>query len=113
MKVLVITGDKSFGPEHPRFDLQAKNVEKISAVFCGRGKGNIWPKTPKEEFDVVTSQDPFWRGFFAWYVARRRLGAKFNVQVHTDLFAQSFPEGRQAIERACAFLDFVQNSVRD
>tara|TARA_Y100000310_G_C20528608_1_gene737330 strand:+ start:113 stop:1012 length:900 start_codon:yes stop_codon:yes gene_type:complete len=87
MKVLVITGDKNFGPGHTRFDIQATNIEKLIAVFWGRG--SIMPKLPKEHFDVVTSQDPFWRGLFGWFTARR-LGVKFNVQVHTDLSAQSF-----------------------
>lgn len=87
MNILVITGDKSFVPGHPRFDLQAKHVEKLSVIFWGRG--SLLPKIPEEKFDVVTSQDPFWRGLFAWFIARR-MGVKFNVQVHTDLSVQSF-----------------------
>ncbi|MDP2705046.1 MAG: glycosyltransferase [Patescibacteria group bacterium] len=87
MKVLVITGDKNFAPGHPRFDLQAKSVEKLSTVFWGNG--SIWPKIPEGKFDVVTSQDPFWRGLFSWLIARR-INARFNVQVHADLSSQSF-----------------------
>ncbi len=87
MKVLMISGDKSFKPGHPRFDLQASQVEKLEVVYWG--KDSTKPELPKGEFDVVTSQDPFWRGWFARKVAKR-LGAKFNVQVHTDLRAQSF-----------------------
>ncbi|MCK5059874.1 MAG: glycosyltransferase [Candidatus Pacebacteria bacterium] len=87
MKVLAITGDKNFKEGHPRFDLQARSVEKLSVVFWG--KGYTSPKIPEEKFDVVTSQDPFWRGLFAWRTARR-IGAKFNVQVHADIPSQSF-----------------------
>lgn len=85
MKVLVITGDKSFGPGHPRYDLQRSQVEELAVVFWGRG--HLFPHIPKGPFDVVTAQDPFWRGLFAWRTARK-LGARFDVQVHTDLGAQ-------------------------
>jgi glycosyltransferase involved in cell wall biosynthesis len=87
MNVLVITGDARFIKGNPRFDIQASVVEKLTSIFWG--KGSIFPKLPKEKIDVVTSQDPFLRGLFAWYVARH-LRAKFNVQVHADLSAQSF-----------------------
>ena len=86
MKVLMITGDRRFGAGHPRYDLQASTVEKLAVVHWGRGA--LWPKIPQEHFDVVTVQDPFWRGLFAWRVARK-LGAKCNVQVHADLSGQS------------------------
>ena len=82
----MITGDKSFGPGHPRFELQKSAVEELAVIYWGRGA--LWPKIPKGQFDVVTVQDPFWRGLFAWVVARR-LGVKLNVQVHTDLAVQS------------------------
>lgn len=86
MKVLVITGDKNFSAS-PRFALQAAAVEKLAVAYWGRG--SIWPVVPKEHFDVITAQDPFWRGLFAWRAARR-LRARFNVQVHTDLSAQGW-----------------------
>lgn len=82
MKVLMITGDKKFGPGHERYELQRSIVDALSVVYWGRG--SLWPKIPAGQFDVVTVQDPFWRGFFAWRVAKR-LSASFNVQVHTDL----------------------------
>ncbi|MSR70801.1 glycosyltransferase [Candidatus Kaiserbacteria bacterium] len=81
MKVLMITGDKKFGPGHPRYDLQA-SVCDLSVVYWGRG--SVFPKIPPGPFGVVTSQDPFWRGLFAWWVARR-IGAKLNIQVHTSV----------------------------
>ncbi|MEK7109466.1 MAG: glycosyltransferase [Patescibacteria group bacterium] len=91
MKVLMITGDKKFAAS-PRFALQAAQVEKLSVVYWGRG--SLWPKIPKGQFsaqggpalgwDVVTAQDPFWRGLFAWRVARR-LTCRLNLQVHTGV----------------------------
>ncbi len=83
----MITGDRSFGSGNPRFELQRPHVEELVVVYWGRGR--FWPHIPAGHFDVVTVQDPFWRGIFAWIVARR-MGTKFNVQVHTDLSAQTF-----------------------
>ena len=82
MKVLMITGDKNFKPGYPRFALQAAMVEKLDIVYWGRGA--LWPVVPDEQYDVVTSQDPFLRGLFAWSVAKS-IGARLNVQVHTNL----------------------------
>jgi len=87
MKILVITGDKSFKPGHPRYDLQRGVVDDLAVVYWGRG--SLLPKPPEGHFDVVTVQDPFWRGLFAWMVVKR-IGASFNVQVHADLSGQSF-----------------------
>ena len=77
----MITGDKNFASSE-RFALQASQVEELEVVYMG--KGSMWPKIPAGAFDVVTSQDPFWRGLFAWRVARRT-GAKLNIQVHTGV----------------------------
>lgn len=87
MNVLVITGDKNFRSGHPRFDLQSGAVGSLAAVYWGRGA--LLPALPEGPFDVVTAQDPFWRGLFALNAARR-LKARSNVQMHTDLSAQSF-----------------------
>ena len=91
MRVLMITGDKSLlvpgTPGFARLELQRSQVEELALVYWGRG--SLWPSTPKGRFDVVTVQDPFWRGLFAWKIARH-LNARFNVQVHTDLTVQSF-----------------------
>ena len=87
----MITGDKSISvpgtPGFARFELQRSQVEDLALVYWGRG--NLWPKLPKGHFDIVTAQDPFWRGLFAWYVSRL-LHARLNIQVHADLDAQSF-----------------------
>ena len=81
MKVLMITGDKNFAASE-RFALQAAQVEKLEVLYMGWG--HVWPKIPAGIFDVVTAQDPFWRGLFAWIVARR-IGATLNIQVHTSV----------------------------
>src|SRR3989344_6503347 len=85
MRVLMITGDKNFSSS-PRYALQAAQVEKLTVVYWG--KGSLWPSILKEKYDVVTAQDPFWRGLRAWRGALR-VGARLNIQVHTDLAAQS------------------------
>ncbi len=91
MKVLMITGDRRIfepGTEaNARFKLQQGVVEELRAVFWGKG-ALITPLFTKGRFDVVTSQDPFWRGLVAWRIARR-LGARLNIQVHTDLKAET------------------------
>jgi glycosyltransferase involved in cell wall biosynthesis len=87
MRVLIITGDRRFGPGHERYELQRSVVEELEVVYWG--KGNYWPQLPRGRFDVVTVQDPFFRGIFGWYAARS-LGARFNVQVHADIVSQNF-----------------------
>ncbi len=86
MKVLVITGDKKFQPGTPRYDLQAGWVDAFTVVYWG--KENTKPSIPEGSYDVITVQDPFWRGLFASRVARKR-GIPLNVQVHADLEGQS------------------------
>jgi len=90
MRVLMISGDKNIEREgtsaHERFKLQAGVVEKLTLV--------VWPRdffAPlflRGPFDVVTSQDPFWRGLVA-LVAAKRLKVPLNVQLHADLSQQS------------------------
>ena len=91
MKVLMITGDRrifELGTEaNARFKLQQSAVEELRAVFWGKG-ALIIPLFTNGKFDVVTSQDPFWRGLVAWFIARR-LGARLNIQVHTDFEAET------------------------
>lgn len=95
MKVLMISGDRNIliqnSETHTRLELQKAQVEQLD-VF-------VWPQihswseiflaAQRNEYDVVTVQDPFWRGLIAWRVARR-IGARLNLQVHTDLYAQPF-----------------------
>jgi len=44
---------------------------------------------PREKLEVVSSQDPFETGFIAWRLARR-LGARFQLQIHTDFLSPYF-----------------------
>lgn len=112
MKVLVITGDRRFGPGHSRYELQRSAVKRLAVLYWGRG--NLWPGTLQEHFDVVTAQDPFWRGAVGWLIARR-IGAKFNVQVHTDLSAQSFLRHAlaQAVLRHADSVRVVSLKIKD
>lgn len=91
----MISGDRHLleanSSAHARLELQRSQVERLD-VF-------VWPQTHSwrdvytaataNSYDVITVQDPFWRGLLAWRLARRA-GAKLNVQVHTDLDAQPF-----------------------
>ncbi|MBC7836663.1 glycosyltransferase [Acetobacteraceae bacterium] len=90
MNVLMITGDRNtmiyHSEAYKRIELQRSQVERLEVVFWGRG--SIWPKIPAGPFGVVTVQDPLLRGMYAWRTARK-IGARFNVQVHMDL--QSLP----------------------
>jgi glycosyltransferase involved in cell wall biosynthesis len=89
MKVLMITGDKNVlvpgTNAYNRLELQRSAVDELVVMFWGHG--SIFPRLPHGHFDIVTVQDPFWRGLFAWFIACK-LRARFNVQVHTDLDAQ-------------------------
>lgn len=90
----MISGDKNIltpgGSAYERLQLQRSHVEKLDVY--------VWPQVhtwreisdvaQKNAYDVVTAQDPFWRGFLAWRIATR-MGAKLNLQVHTDLSAQN------------------------
>ncbi|HVU80067.1 MAG TPA: glycosyltransferase [Candidatus Paceibacterota bacterium] len=80
----MITGDRSFKPGHPRYELQRAQVDELEPAYWGRG--SLWPRIPGGPFDVVTAQDPFWRGLMALRFARR-LRARLQIQVHADLDA--------------------------
>ena len=69
MKVLMISGDQTFGPGNPRYELQRSAVESLTVVYWGHG--SMFPKVPSGTYDVVTAQDPLWRGHFALHISRR------------------------------------------
>lgn len=87
----MITADKNLLKEgseaQRRLALQRSAVERLDVVYWGRGV--LVPKLSRRDYDVVTTQDPLWRGLVGWYLART-LGAKLNVQVHMDVQALSF-----------------------
>jgi glycosyltransferase involved in cell wall biosynthesis len=86
MNVLMVSGDKGFGPGHPRYDLMRQAVDRLEIVYVGRGR--FWPTIPSGPFDVVTAQEPLWRGCLAWWLSRR-FNAKLNLQVHADVRSYS------------------------
>jgi glycosyltransferase involved in cell wall biosynthesis len=87
----MITGDKNLltpgTRAFARLELQRSCVDELAVVYWG--KGSLFPKRSKGPFDVVTVQDPFWRGLYAWWIAKK-LRARFNVQIHADLDGQAF-----------------------
>lgn len=95
MKVLMISGDKNLLKEgseaRARLELQKSQAEQLDVFVWPQvhSRIEIWRAAKKNRYDVVTAQDPFWRGLLAWRVAKQT-EAKLNLQVHTDLSAQSF-----------------------
>jgi len=88
----MITGDRQLlvqGTEaNRRLHLQVAQVGELKAVFWGRG-ALVSPLFTRGRFDIVTAQDPFWRGLAAWIIARR-LNAKLQLQIHTNFLEPSF-----------------------
>lgn len=94
MRVLMISGDpRIFDPHTEAYErcmLQRAQVNELRA-YVWRANS---PWTPfvvigqalTRRFDVVTAQDPLWRGLLG-LVAARLGGATFHVQVHGDLRA--------------------------
>lgn len=99
MKLLVIgprqSGQLGSAAGEERVAMQRAEVEayvtlvprpdesRLAAAF------RMWRESKTEEFDAVSTQDPFWSGLLAWCIARRA-HVRFNVQVHADLQAQSW-----------------------
>lgn len=93
MNVLMISGDpnllKNGSEARERNVLQASVVEKLDTF--------VWPHSHSirdirraalaGRYDVITAQDPFWRGLLAWWLARRT-GARLNLQIHADFAGQ-------------------------
>jgi glycosyltransferase involved in cell wall biosynthesis len=73
-----------------RFLLQQKQVDHLDVFVWPKvhSAWTIWRAAQRNHYDVVTAQDPFWRGLLAWKCARLT-GAKLNLQVHADLLGQS------------------------
>jgi glycosyltransferase involved in cell wall biosynthesis len=94
MKVLMISGDKNLlktGAEaRERLAIQTAAVEQLD-VFIWPQVHSVWEimrAARKNRYDVVTTQDPFWRGLLGWKI-KFWFGAKLNLQVHADLRGQS------------------------
>src|SRR3989344_2577955 len=116
MRVLVLSIDPNAFIEGSavarRFRLQAATVERLDVLVphgpgalvqlagnsaargFGLGKTGGFFRTLAAGWriarpDVVSAQDPFLIGLLGWVIARMR-GAKFHVQVHTDVFDPGF-----------------------
>ncbi|MCX6819796.1 MAG: glycosyltransferase [Candidatus Adlerbacteria bacterium] len=90
----MITGDRQFKPGNPRFELQKSAVGELTVVYWGPGA--LIPRIPWKRFDVITAQDPFWRGHLAWHLSWF-LAPRLNIQVHTDL--SSYPVWKRLFAR--------------
>jgi glycosyltransferase involved in cell wall biosynthesis len=118
MRVLVLSTDRNAFDESSsvtrRLRMQARTVERMdvlvphgprqviqiagNASVRGFGLGRVlgafraiaagWRL---QRPDVVSTQDPFFTGLIGWVIARLR-GSRLHVQIHTDLFDQSFAE---------------------
>ena len=100
MKVLMISGDMNLLKEgsdaYARLALQRAAVEQLDV----RSYRGFWSAVPgfigvmsavlSTRYDVVTVQEPFFRGLLALWAARLN-GAHLNIQVHADLRHFSFP----------------------
>ncbi|MCH7589804.1 glycosyltransferase, partial [PVC group bacterium] len=72
---------------YKRLEIQ-KRYANVIPVFWGRGElFNVFKESGK--FDVVTVQDPFWRGLVGLCVSLYKR-ARLNVQLHTDLSSQNW-----------------------
>ncbi len=92
MKVLMISGDPLIvqpgTPVYERAQLQRKEVVRLDIYVWPRVHSlrEIWRAAQANAYDVVTAQDPLWRGHLAWHLARR-MHVRLNIQVHLDLAA--------------------------
>lgn len=94
MKILMISGDpnllKTGAEARERLALQQSAVERLD-VFVWPQAHSLWAikrAARLQKYDVITAQDPFWRGLVAWKLARW-YGVRLNLQVHADLKGQS------------------------
>lgn len=104
MKILMISSDLEILREGSqaagRFDEYRGMVEAIYPIVIAGSKNisgffrawregsrilGVW----KNNDTLITSQDPFERGFIAWLLARR-FGVPLELQIHTDLFSPWF-----------------------
>jgi glycosyltransferase involved in cell wall biosynthesis len=91
----MISGDKNMltpgSPANARLELQRSQVEELD-VFVWPQVHSLWDivsATRKKHYDVITAQDPFFRGHLALHL-RQLFGGKVNIQVHTNLASCSW-----------------------
>lgn len=94
MNVLMVSGDRRILEEgseaRVRFLLMRAEVDQLDAFVWPQvhAMRQIFEAARTNQYDVVTAQDPFWRGLVAWRAARIA-HAKLNLQVHTVLARES------------------------
>lgn len=112
MNVLMISGDQRLTNGHERLQLQKDQVERLDVfsyqgvTSAVRGFFEVMRAASRVQYDIITAQEPFFRGLLAWFVARFSR-ARLNIQVHTDLSREPFP--RRALAR---FVLRRANSIR-
>src|SRR3989344_3338129 len=77
--LIAIIGQGQFPPSQINQNFRIISLNRIIALF--------WH--PKEDFNLVTSQDPFENGLIAWFLSKR-LRAKLELQIHTDFLSPYF-----------------------
>ena len=91
MKVLMISGDVRMlepgSDAAKRLALQKSAVDQLDVFVWPGVHSALGVLRAVRGCDVVTTQDPFWRGLLG-FVAARTSGARLNVQVHADLAGQ-------------------------
>lgn len=75
---ILVLGQGTFAEEKIG-NLRLLTRSRLSALFWASG----------EKFDLISAQDPFETGFIGWRIARR-LGAKLQLQIHTDFLSPYF-----------------------
>lgn len=90
----MISGDKRLLEEgsdaFARLQLQRSQVDQLDVFVWPQvhSKWQIYQAARKNHYDVITSQDPFWRGLLALKIGWLTR-TKVNVQIHADLERQS------------------------
>jgi glycosyltransferase involved in cell wall biosynthesis len=94
MKVLVVSGDRHVlsyeSAAAARLRMQRSAVDALTVFVWPHVHSwwYIWREALRGGYDVITAQDPFYRGMFAWKLTWFT-HASLNIQVHTDLDSQS------------------------
>jgi glycosyltransferase involved in cell wall biosynthesis len=94
MKILMVSGDRRLldpaSEAGKRLALQRAQVERLDLFIWPQVHSvfSIYRAALATRYDVVTAQDPFWRGLVGWKCAWLS-GARLNIQVHTDLAHES------------------------
>ncbi len=91
----MISGDKNIlvagSDARARLELQRGQVDQLDA-FVWPQAHSLWDivtAARKVHYDIITAQDPFFRGHLALHL-RQLFGGRVNIQVHVDLASCSW-----------------------